>query len=79
MAKQTVPQVTAAWNATAGVMEFFHAGTKIGEAPVWEAILRRRELEAEIAAQHPPAPVQTPLYFKQDGTPIYRQRRPRRA
>ncbi len=71
--------VTAQWNPEAKVMEFFHEGKKIGEAPVWEAIMRRRELEAEIEAAAPKVITPSPLYFTQDGTPVYKTRKLRRA
>ncbi len=71
--------VTAQWNPEGKVMEFFHQGRKIGEAPVWEAIMRRRELQAEIEAATPKVAAPAPLYFKADGTPVYKQPRRRRA
>lgn len=71
--------VKAEWNAELKVMEFFYEGKKIGDAPVWEAIMRRRELEAEIEAQAPKVITPSPLYFRADGTPVYKQPRRRRA
>ena len=72
--------VTARTNAEAQVMEFFHDGRKIGEAPAWETIMRRRELQAEIDALQPSGvDTRTPIDFKPDGTPVYRRRRTRRA
>ena len=58
-----------------------HEGKKIGESAIWETITQRRELQAEIDARTPaPAvPAQTPLYFEQDGTPVTRRPRQRRA
>ena len=79
MAKQTVPQVRAEWNPETKVMEFFYEGRKIGEAPVWEAIMRRRELQDEIDAQAPKVEAPTPLYFKENGDPVYKRPRQRRA
>ncbi len=71
--------VTAQWNPETKVMEFFHEGRKIGEAPVWEAIMRRRELQAEIDAAAPKAEPAKVLYFNQDGTPVTKRPRQRRA
>ncbi len=71
--------VTAEWNADTKVMEFIHEGRKIGEAPVWEAIMRRRELQDEIDAVAPKVEPATVLYFKQDGTPVTKRPRQRRA
>lgn len=67
------------WNGETKVMEFFYQGKKIGESPLWETIMRRRELQAEIDARQPAAPAPEILYFKQDGTPVYKRRKLRRA